>query len=270
MSLAAGAILVGAGHGAGHLIHSALDARGRGRAAYFGSAAAVLVIGMIAVIALTNGRDANTKAADDFTAVGIIQGEALRLDQRAEDLLAPPVSLEVGEKLPQPSPQDRKLAERLQGEANAKRKRATRLEAQARDERTLSFIGPLQILGLAVGAVGGFFFAAAAPVREYRRLIRIATRSERRAGKCNRRATKATAKAADVEAAVGRLGDEEDGWREVSLGHHEQQRLLARGIDMARRERTRFDMQEQVIRALDAPNREGGGQEPVAGQDSEE
>ncbi len=270
MSLAAGAILVGAGHGAGHLIHSSLGGSPRARAGYLGGAAAVLLIGVVAVAWLGSGREVNSKAADDFAAVGVLEGEAGSLDGRAEDLLKPIPEAIDGKPLPKPSAEDRKAAHQLQRQANTKRREAALLDAQARDERTFSFFIPVQILGLAVGAIGGFFFAAAAPTREHRRLTGRARRSERRATRHRGRELTARAKAVDVEAAVGRLGEEEDGWREVSLGHHEQRRLLARKGDASIPRRAAFDIDERILRALDAPNRNGGRPEPVPGGGTEE
>jgi len=268
MSLAAGAILVGAGHGAGHLIHSALDLKGRARVGYLTGAGVVLLIGIVTVAWLGTGRDANTKAADDFAAVGVLQGEALRLDGRAEEMLRPLPDAAAGERLPEPSAQDQRAATALQQEASQKREQAARLDTEARDERTLSFFAPVQVLGLAVGAIGGFFFAAAAPTREHRRQTKRAQRSERRAVRYRGRQDVTSAKAADIEAAVGRLGEEEDGWREVSLGHHEQRRLLARERDAVGSSRAEFDVRSVVLRALDAPNR--NGREPVLGPETRE
>ncbi|HKO39310.1 MAG TPA: hypothetical protein VJU14_13180 [Solirubrobacterales bacterium] len=271
MSLAAGAILVGAGHGAGHLIHSALEARGRTRTAYLAAAGGVLLIGVVTVISLGAGRDANTKAADDFASVGVLRTEALRLDSRAEDLLQPLPEPRGGEPLPEPSPQDRRQAEGLQAEAVEKREAATRLDAEARDERTLGFFAAVQVLGLAVGAIGGFFFAAAAPTREHRRLTKRARRSERRAVRYRGRETAVKAKAEDVEAAFGRLVEEENGWRLVSLGHHEQRRVMARGKSAGQSSRSPLDLNDMILRNLDTPNRNGSnGPAPVAGAGEKE
>ena len=271
MSLAAGAILVGAGHGAGHLIHSALEAEGRTRTAYLVVAGGVLLLGVVTVISLGAGRDANTKAADDFTSVGVLRTEALRLDSRAEELLQPLPDTREGEPLPQPSAQDRRLAGGLQDEAAEKREAATKLDAEARDERTLGFFAAVQVLGLAVGAIGGFFFAAAAPTREHRRLTKRARRSERRAVRYRGRETAVTAKAEDVEAAFGRLVEEENGWRLVSLGHHEQRRVMARGKSTGRFSPSPDDLNDLILRNIDTPNRNGShGEEPVAGAEEKE
>lgn len=229
MSLAAGAVLALAGHGAGHLLRSAL-ADHKVRPGLLAGAGIVLAVGILTVISLGIGRDANTKAADRFREVGTLEHEASQLDRRAADLLEPLPGSPAEEPGQEPSAEDRRTAEGLHLEAERTRRQAQRLDAKARDDRTLSFFALIQILGLAVGAVGGFFFAGAAPVREYKQLTRRAGREERKALRHHGHAETWRAKADDIRAKVGRLVIEEHSWGDADLGHHEQVRLVARGF----------------------------------------
>ena len=255
MSIAAGAILVGAGHGAGHLLHSALENRAA-RLGYLLGTAAVLLIGFITVVSLGIGRDANTAAADRFHAVGTLQAEATRLDGRAEELLQPLPGLPAEDGGQPVSSEDRHTAKLLRGEAQDKRRQANRLDAEARDERTLDFFAPIQVLGLAVGTIAGFFFAGAAPLREYRRLTARADRHDRRAVRHRGRAERWEAKVADIKAAIGRMVHEEFGLGKVVLGHHEQTRLTARGSTEVTTAASQIDPDEVLTWVLDPVNRQ--------------
>lgn len=217
LSVAAGAILLLAGHVAGHLIHIATsnrDAR-RGRG-YLIGAAIVLATGVVAVAWLGTGRDANTGAVERFGEAGDLRSEASRLDSRADDLLRP-LPEALSEEPLEASAEDGRAAGDLHREAEQMRHQARQLDAEAREERTLSFLIPVQLLALAVGTVAGFFFAGAAPIRE-----------QRTASRHRRRAEASKVKADGIKGEIHSVWREESGWAIVSQANAEHNRRVAR------------------------------------------
>lgn len=217
LSVAAGAILLLAGHVAGHLIHAAKDDR-NARRSYLIGAAIVLVTGTVAVAWLGTGRDANTGAVERFAEAGGLRNEASRLDDRAADLLRPLPNALAEETGSEASAEDRRAADELNREAEQMRRQARQLDADARGERTLSFLVPVQLLGLVVGCAGGFFFAGAAPLRKQR----VASRHRRRAEVLK-------AKANGIQGEVASLEREEFGWAIACHANAEHSRRVARG-----------------------------------------
>lgn len=217
MSVAAGAILLLAGHASGHLLDTARKNRDA-RRGYLIGAAIVLATGVLAVGWLGTGRDANTGAVERFDEAGGLRSEASRLDHRADDLLRPLPEALSEEPSSEASAADRRAAGDLRREAEQMRRQARRLDAEARGERTLSFLIPVQLLGLAVGCAGGFFFAGAAPIRE-----------QRRASRHRRRAETSKVKANGIQGEIDSLEREEGGWALACHANADHHRRVARG-----------------------------------------
>ena len=271
MSIAAGAILTLAGHGIGHLLSSAVEER-RLRLALLAGAVTVLLAGVLTVISLGAGRDANTRAADRFAQVGKLEGRAQKLEREAKDLREPAPTL-PGAETPEPTPRELHEAEGLSQKAEGLQRKAEQVEEDAREERTLGFFAWIQILGLGVGAIGGYYFACAAAVREYKRLTSKAGREDRRASRRFSWAERWQAKADDVMAKVGRLVLEETAWGEAVFGRFEEVRLKARGFSASSRShpwqgRSESDLQDDIARAIRPVDLNGGG--PIETTKSEE
>lgn len=249
MSVAAGAILLLAGHASGHLLDTARKNRDA-RRGYLIGAAIVLATGVLAVGWLGTGRDANTGAVERFDEAGGLRSEASRLDHRADDLLRPLPEALSEEPSSEASAADRRAAGDLRREAEQMRRQARRLDAEARGERTLSFLIPVQLLGLAVGCAGGFFFAGAAPIRE-----------QRRASRHRRRAETSKVKANGIQGEIDSLEREEGGWALACHANADHHRRVARGSitpDQTGSGTDEADFIRRMIAAIRATNGTGG------------
>ncbi|HZO06715.1 MAG TPA: hypothetical protein VFB52_10025 [Solirubrobacterales bacterium] len=269
LSIAAGAVLALAGHVIGHLLAAAVEERSLRRGLISG-ALAVVVIGALAVVWLGVGRDANLRANDSFEQVGKLEATASQLDREANNLLRPTAVPLDGEEVIRPSVADRKAAARLNSQAETVRAKAAELGSDARDERTLDFFAMVQILGLAVGAVGGYFFAGAAPVREFKRLTGKAGREDRRASRRYKRSARWQAKADDVVAKVGRLVDAESAWGAADIARFQETRLITRGYPAGSWRSgtfTKEDLAELLTRTVTPADKNGS--RPVRSTDSE-
>ncbi|NLT07367.1 MAG: hypothetical protein GXY03_13810 [Solirubrobacterales bacterium] len=184
MALAAGAILVLAGHGIGHLLHEARSEQSRTKLALAAAVAVVLVTGLWTIAALGSGRDSNMEAADLIATSGTLTERADELNDEADEL--------VGSR-GQPQRALRGVPARARQQARRLRRRAGRLERRAaslgtnaRETRTLGFFVAVQSLGLVVGALGGYLWAGGGLIRDHRtrrRFERLAHRSRAKAGR---------------------------------------------------------------------------------------
>jgi hypothetical protein len=214
MAIAAGGILVLAGHVIGDFAETAVRQRNL-RKALLAAAVAILACGAIAIAQMGSAREANLGAASDLSTASTLRASSRSLESKADRLDTPLPGRTRGRVLPV-RPHDKEAARRLRRQGLAMSQRADRLEGAAREHRTLLFFIAVQALGLAVGSAGGYLFARAAPARA------AAT-----AGRCDARARRADARADDRRARVVRIAIEEYGYAVAEGGHYGVSRALA-------------------------------------------
>jgi hypothetical protein len=175
MAIGAGGILVLAGHGIGHLVWEARE-RGATRNAMLAGAAVIVVLGALAIFVMGPARDANMRAGGLRQQAAQKRGDARKLDDQADAAMAPRLS--SGRRAKVPTAQ-RREADALRSDADKLLTEADELDRDANDLRTLTFFRELQMLGLGVGAVGGFFFARGGAKRLGRRLNKRSTKADK-------------------------------------------------------------------------------------------
>jgi hypothetical protein len=247
MSVAAGGILLLAGHSIGKLVHKATQ--GNNARGYLAGAMIVALLAFGAIGQLAPGRDRNIEASAQLRQAGELRANASELEAKAARLEAPKPVRARRQGTP-PSRQDRRAAGDLRRRADVARQDAAALEAAGRKKRTLAFFLTVQALGLGVGGVGGFFFASGSETREYLKRTRKAWFRERRAAWRDGRALKFHAKARDAVGRVRLIVVEEIGWVMSSHGEFLRRYAEARGSARSLPAPLRLDPDEITLRIV--------------------
>ncbi len=165
LSVASGVILALCGHACGHSFFTAVKAEGLVKRLLFGLASALVAVAIIAVSWTGLDRSANEESRALGKQAAVLIAEGGRLESVAKGLEGPQLQFDKAEK---PTKASLKRAAQLRRDAAQLRGKAARAEAKSGSVRSLNFLAGIQCLGLAVGIVGGWLFAEAAPLREGR------------------------------------------------------------------------------------------------------
>lgn len=163
LAIASGVIIFLAGHASGHLLKAAVRAKELAKRVLFALVAALIAVAILAIVWTGLDRSANEQARGMVHQAGALLDRSGRLEDTARLLEAPQVSSDVD--VEKPSKAAMRRAARLRRQASRLAAQASRLEARSVSTRTLNYFAAIQLLGLAIGAAGGFLFAEATPLR---------------------------------------------------------------------------------------------------------